>query len=68
MDNNSGSIEINDSGVLILKVDLMQDKGRFLAKGLLMEAMNVIDKFNFDMAMNKAKTAIIKPSIIDGGI
>lgn len=63
--NNEGSIEITN-GVLILRVNLLQEKGKFLAKGLLAEGFNVVDQFAMEMAMKKARNmnAIIKPSVI----
>lgn len=66
--NNEGSIEITN-GVLILRVNLLQEKGKFLAKGLLAEGFNVVDQFGMEMAMKKAQSmnAIIKPSVIRPG-
>lgn len=62
---NEGSIEITN-GVLTLRVNLLQPKGKFLAKGLLAEGFNVVDQFGAEMAMKKARQmhGIIKPSVI----
>jgi len=62
-DQNGGTIEINN-GRLIPRVNLMQKSGKFLAKGLLMEAMSVVDHFDMEMKMKKMQNSIIKPSII----
>lgn len=60
-----GTIEINN-GRLILRVNLLQPKGKFLAKGLLMEAINVIDSFVMEAMMKKHRSGIIKPGIVNG--
>ena len=64
-DSSEGTIEIMN-GRLIVRVNLCQPKGKFLAKGLLMEALNVVDQFVLEAAMKKKMNGIIKPSILNG--
>lgn len=61
-----GSVEINN-GVLIVKCSLIQSKGKYLAKGLLIDAINAVDTFFFIAEQKRKQNEIIKPGIIPNG-
>lgn len=65
-EKSKGKISI-ENGELIVRVSLTQEHAKILAKGLLIDAINVVDEFFFTLKMKKAQrdhaSGILTPGI-----